>query len=61
VVPLVLEPHQLAYGGWNQHASGNRVRLDVGDYGVRRKMLGVLLTGGDRTGLPMDRLVSNEE
>jgi hypothetical protein len=37
------------------------VRLDVGDDVVRALVLGVLLTGGDLTGLRMDRLVSYQE
>ena len=58
---LVLEPDELPNGGGNQQATGNEMSLDFCHDLIHALLVCILLTGGDLTGLPMNRLVSYEE
>ena len=58
---LVLEADELANGGGNQKTIRNEMSLDFCHDLLHRLLICILLTGGDLTGLPMNRLVSYEE
>src|SRR5215216_7252554 len=58
---LVLEADELANRGRNQQAIRNEMSLDFCHDLLHGLLICILLTGGDLTGLPMNRLVSYEE
>lgn len=58
---LVLKADELADGGGDQQAARNQMCLELRHDLLRRLLICILFTGGDLTGLPMNRLVSYEE
>ena len=60
-VALVLEADELADSSWDEQAAWNQMCLELRHDLLRSLLICILLTGGDLTGLPMNRLVSYEE
>jgi hypothetical protein len=55
---LVLKAHKLADSGGDEHAARNQMCLELRHNLLRTLLICILFTGGDLTGLPMNRLVS---
>ena len=58
---LVLKADELADSGGDEHPAGNQMCLELRHNLLRGLLICILFTGGDLTGLPMNRLVSYEE
>ena len=58
---LVQETDKLTDSGGYAQATWNQMCLQIRDDLLSCVLIGVLLAGGDLTGLPMNRLVSYEE